>query len=728
VKRDLAAAILCCALVVVCSARAMHAAATPDQTKRNLTIEDIIATTPVTGRAPRDFRWSPDGRRYVYDVPAPLESAPPDVRVHDVARGTDSAIRAARAGVRGSRSRPIAEIAWSPDSRSLAYVDAGTLRVASATGKDRGTFASGADDPQWSPDGRVLAFVKDGNLTLVDTRTKRVRRLTHDGSDAVLDGDPDWLYSEELDLQHGYAWSPRGDAIAYLRFDDRPVTAFPIQDYLVRDNTVERQRYPLAGERNPRVSLHVVDVAGGADRLLYDAAPRDEYIATFTWQPHAEAVVAQILDRPQRHLRLAAFSANAAAPAHTILREQSTAFVDVAPPPLFLPNGRRFVWLSERADVQSLYTIDARTGNAQRLTRGFPVSDVLGLDAKRGTAYVDARYPTQREHALLAIALEPTRGEPRIVLLTPGGGTHVVTLAPRGGGFIDRWSSLRDPPVMRRGNVDRRATTTLFATPSLARFPLGETRLLHIPSPYGPLDATVILPPNFDAQKRYPVVVEAYGGPLPSTDAIPSDDAFPGLWPHLLAEHGFIAFSIDGPASRFARTRDVQRFAPHLGEIALAGQLAGHDWLVRQPYVDPARIGLWGWSFGGYLTAYTLTHAPQAFTAGIAGAPVTDWAFYDSAYTERYMGLPKTNATAYRLNSVLPAAGALRAKLLVVQGSADDNVHLENSVQLLNAFIRNGKQVDYFLIPGARHGPTAIDARRNLQHKMLDFWETTLHP
>jgi len=238
----------------------------------------------------------------------------------------------------------------------------------------------------------------------------------------------------------------------------------------------------------------------------------------------------------------------------------------------------------------------------------------------------------------------------------------------------------------------------------------------------------VILPPNFDAQKRYPVVVEAYGGPLPSTDAIPSDDAFPGLWPHLLAEHGFIAFSIDGPASRFARTRDVQRFAPHLGEIALAGQLAGHDWLVRQPYVDPARIGLWGWSFGGYLTAYTLTHAPQAFTAGIAGAPVTDWAFYDSAYTERYMGLPKTNATAYRRNSVLPAAGALRAKLLVVQGSADDNVHLENSVQLLNAFIRNGKQVDYFLIPGARHGPTAIDARRNLQHKMLDFWETTLHP
>ncbi|MDQ2907829.1 MAG: DPP IV N-terminal domain-containing protein, partial [Candidatus Eremiobacteraeota bacterium] len=182
------------------------------RTLHNLTIEQIVATTPLTGRPPRDFRWSPNGARYVYDVPAARESAPPDVRIHDVARRTDIAIRAARAGVRGTRSRPIAEFAWSPDSRALAYIDGGTLRVASAAGQDRGTFAHGADDPQWSPDDHALAFVKDGNLTLVDTRTKRTRALTRDGSGAVLDGDPDWLYSEELDLQHGFAWSPRGDA------------------------------------------------------------------------------------------------------------------------------------------------------------------------------------------------------------------------------------------------------------------------------------------------------------------------------------------------------------------------------------------------------------------------------------------------------------------------------------------------------------------------------------
>jgi len=734
-NRNVIAALLYCIVAGALATAAVRGAGRP-VFQRNLTIEDIAATTPVTGRPPRDFRWSPDGERYVYDVPAPLESAPPDVRIHDVARGTDIAIRAARAGVRGSRSRPIAELAWSPDSRALAYVDAGTLRVATAGGVDRGIFASGADDPQWSPSGRALAFVQDGNLALVDTRTKRIRRLTHDGSDVVLDGDPDWLYSEELDLQHGYAWSPSGDAIAYLRFDDRDVTAFPIQDYLRRDNTVERQRYPLAGERNPRVSLHVIDLARGTDRILYDAAPRDEYIATFTWIPHDDAVFAQILDRPQRHLRLVAFTTGAAARAggaggagapsasRTILREASSAFLDVQPQPLFLPAGGRFLWLSQRGNVQSLYIVDARRGRARRLTTGFPVSNVLGLDAAHKIAYVEARYPSEREHALLSIAL----GTRAVHVVTPQRGTHAVTLAPRGGGFIDRWSSLGHAPGIVRGNVNRAATATLFTTPSLARFALGSARLLHVPSAYGPLDATLIVPPHFDPNKRYPVIMEAYGGPLPSADAIQSDDAYPGLWPQLLAEHGFIAFSVDGPASRFATTRDAHRFAAHLGEIALAGQLAGRAWLAQQPYVDQRRVGLWGWSFGGYLTAYALTHAPCSFNAGISGAPVTDWAFYDSAYTERYMGLPKRDAAAYRRNSVLPAAGRLRAKLLVVQGSADDNVHLENSVQLLDAFIRSGKQVDYLLIPGARHGPTTVAARRYLNHKMLDFWQLTLRP
>ncbi|MBD5635546.1 MAG: S9 family peptidase [Candidatus Eremiobacteraeota bacterium] len=258
------------------------------------------------------------------------------------------------------------------------------------------------------------------------------------------------------------------------------------------------------------------------------------------------------------------------------------------------------------------------------------------------------------------------------------------------------------------------------------RFGLGTARIFRIPSAWGALDATMLVPPDFDAAKKYPTIVSAYGGPLPASYRLPTDDAFPSLFEFLLAKSGFVVFKVDGPASRVDDTRDARLFYGRAGEIALAGQLAGTDWLVKQSYVDPKRIGLFGWSYGGYLTAFALTHAPGIFAAGIAGAPVVDWRFYDSAYTERYMGTPQNDPLGYARNSVLPAAGRLRAKLLVVQGSADDNVHLSNSLALVDAFVKNGKQVEYFIYPGASHGVRGVAAQRHLYHKMFDFWKRTL--
>jgi dipeptidyl-peptidase-4 len=292
---------------------------------------------------------------------------------------------------------------------------------------------------------------------------------------------------------------------------------------------------------------------------------------------------------------------------------------------------------------------------------------------------------------------------------------------------MDAFSSLTTPPrITRRSLRDGSVAATLFRTPSLARFELGTTRAFEIPSRWGPLDAYAIEPPHFDPARRYPVIVNAYGGPLPIADGLPSDDRWPGLYAHLLAERGFLVFVVDGPASRTDRSADARMFSESMGNVAMAGQLAGVAWLKQQPYVDPARLGLFGWSYGGYLTAFTLTHAPGVFRSGIAGAPVVDWRFYDSAYTERYMGTPRAEAAAYRRTSVLPAAGALRSQLLLLQGSSDDNVHLMNTITLLNAFVRAGKQVDYFVYPGARHGVSGIAATRHLETKMLDWWERTL--
>ncbi|HTJ27730.1 MAG TPA: DPP IV N-terminal domain-containing protein [Candidatus Limnocylindria bacterium] len=687
-----------------------------------LSVDAIVAHAPVSGVAPSGFTWAPDGSRYVYTLPGARESDPPVLHVHVVATGADRILLAARSSERGSRSREIGQIVWSPDARRIAFLDGENLEVASADGHGETVLAHGADDPRWSPDGTRLAYVHDDDLYVVEVASRHATRLTRSGSATRLNGDPDWLSSEELDVSHAYTWAPGGDAIAFLSFDETGVTDFPIQQYLPTDNTVEHQRYPLAGEKNPGVALHVVELRSGRVRTLYDGAPRADYLLTPVWTPDGRAVVDEIIDRPQRHLRLLRFPRDGGA-ARTLVAYSDPHFVEAQPEPIFLRDGRRFVWLSERTGVQGLDLVDAATGAARRLSGAYPVAAIARVDEAAGCVYVDARYPARRDRALLRIPLAGGRE----TNLTPEVGTHAATLPEHGAAFIDAFSSLTTPPrITRRSLRDGAVAATLFRTPPLARYDLGTTRVFQIPSRWGPLDAYLIEPPNFDPTHRYPVIVNAYGGPLPIADGLPSDDRWPGLYDHLLAEHGFLVFTVDGPASRSDRSADARMFSESMGTIAMAGQLAGVAWLKQQPYVDPTRLGLFGWSYGGYLTAFTLTHAPGVFRSGIAGAPVVDWRFYDSAYTERYMGTPRAEAAAYQSTSVLPAAGALHSQLLLLQGSSDDNVHLMNTITLLNAFVRAGKQVDYFVYPGARHGVRGIAATRHLETKMLDWWERTL--
>jgi dipeptidyl-peptidase-4 len=689
---------------------------------QRLTVETIVADKPVSGVAPTGFTWAPDGSRYVYAVPGARERDRPVLHVHVLASGVDRVLFAARSSVRGSRSREVAQIVWSPDARGIAYLDGSDLDVASADGKGETRLARGADDPRWSPDGTRLAYVHDGDLFVVSVGTGRVRRLTSGGSATRINGDPDWLSSEELDVAHAYAWSPKGDALAFLSFDESGVTEFPIQQYLATDNTVERQRYPLAGEKNPTVALRVVELSSGRVRTLYDGARRGDYVLVPTWTPDGHAVVDEILDRAQRRLRLVRFERDGSG-SRTLAVVSDRHFVEAQAAPIFLRDGRRFVWLSERLGVQGLDLVDADTAAARRLTGPYPVASVARLDERAGCVYVDARYPTRRDRALLRIPLRGGRERE----LTPEAGTHAVVLPERGEAFIDTFSSLTTPPRIDLSSLrDGSVAATLFRTPSLRAFDLGTTRAFQIPSRWGPLDAYIIEPPGFDPSRRYPVIVNAYGGPLPVAAGLPSDDRWPGLYDHLLAEHGFLVFTVDGPASRFDRSADARLFAGRMGTIAMEGQLAGVRWLIAQPYVDPARLGLFGWSYGGYLTAFTLTHAPGVFRSGIAGAPVVDWRYYDSAYTERYLGTPQQNSRAYARTSVLPAAKALRSRLLLLQGSADDNVHLMNTISLLNAFVQAGRQVDYFVYPGARHGVRGVAAVRHLDTKMLDWWERTL--
>ena len=686
----------------------------------DLTPDEVFALAPPWGSQPDRVTWSPDGRSFLYVLPTQDPASALPVRQYDTVTGNDRVVIDPQRY--GKQAKTPDRLVWSPDGKSIAFQEDGTLYVRDLqTNIDR-AIDKDAQDAQWSPHSDALAYVKNADLYVARLDQKlAIRRLTTGGSDRnVLNGALDWVYPEELGTEHGFAWAPDAHAIAYMQMDERPVTQFPIADFLKDDNTVEWQRYPLAGERNPKAVLHVIDLALSRDRIVYDAGARDEYLPFFEWKPKTDTLVAETLDRAQQHLRVFTIAPNGAQ--QTLYAQADAKWVGAVEGngdvrlPQWLPDGST-LWVLDRDGRSGLYR-RSPSGSLSRLTGTYRVFDLLAIDAAGASAYVSAAYPTRRDRALLAVPIGG--GVP--VNLTPAPGSHRVTLSQNAAFFVDQRSALNEPPSTEL--VDARTgqiKATLAPQNVQLRAQLLPTQMLGVPSPYGPLDATMLLPPNFDRHAKYPAIVYVYGGPAAPTTA----NAFGeqrGLYHQLLAQHGFIVFSIDGPASQVDSDAHVQLLYHNFGPGSLAGQRIGAEYLRSLPYVDPSRIGIWGWSFGGYETIYALTHT-DLFKAGAAVAPVTDWHYYDTIYTERYMGTPQAQPSAYDVSSNVKSAGSLHGDLLVSHGTSDDNVHMANTIALLQAFIESGKTgVDLFLYPRRTHSIAGVAQRRQLFEHMLEWW------
>lgn len=539
----------------------------------------------------------------------------------------------------------------------------------------------------FSPDGQHVAFVRGGNLFAVDVATQTEKQLTTDGGGHILNGKADWVYFEEIFDRdhHAYWWSPDSKHIAFLHFDDAPVSAFAVINHLPTKLNVENTPYPKAGDPNPLVSLGVVGLGGEAPKFVNFANTdrKDFLISRVGWKPDGKEVYCYAQNRTQTWLDVCTASTSGGT-ANVLLRDTTRAWVDDTGPLHFLPDGS-FLYASDRSGYRHLYRFRADGNLMHPISRGeWETHKVAKVDADTGWVYFTATKDSPHGSSVCRARLDGTA----IQRLSPDGGTHAASVSPNGKLFIDTCSSLAAPTQVVLRASDGSVVRQLDTNPVYAReeFRWGKVEPVEIPLADGfTLWGTITYPVDFDASKKYPVWIKTYAGP--HSTSITDSWAGGRADDHVLASLGIVVFRVDPRSASGQGQQSAWTAYRKLGVQELKDLESAVDWLAKNKWVDATRVGLSGHSYGGYITAYALTHSKK-FCAGVSGAPVTDWKNYDSVYTERYMGLPQENKDGYRASSVVAAAKNLHGKLLLLHGLMDDNVHVQNSVQFIHELQR----------------------------------------
>jgi dipeptidyl-peptidase 4 len=624
------------------------------------------------------------------------------------------------------RTASLEGYAWSPDGRRVLVTGADDLWLYDVAAKKLGpvTHSPGKEElPTFSPDGRRIAFVRANDLYAIELDGLRETRLTRDGNEVVYNGKLDWVYGEELANREarGYEWSPDGRSIAYVRLDDAPVAPAPLVDYLAVPPSVEWQRYPKAGAKNPIASFHVVDL-DGKERIAPQKQSDSYIVPGFSWTPDSAAVCFRTLNRAQNRQDVWLLTLKDGSE-RTLFVEQDPFWVNVVDPPRFLRDGR-YLWKSERSGFAHLSVGRTAGGSAQPITRGdWVVDKIVGVDETSGYVYFTATEENVRRRPIYRVAFDGT-GFAKITS-TPRG-QHSALLSPDGRLLLDTYSSVSEPPVLSLLSSSGKTVRVVYRPDSrLDEFELGTVEETSVTADDGPrLEAALLKPAGFDPSKKHPVIVYVYGGP--HSQVVRDAWGATTLLDHLLASRGFLVWSLDNRGS-FGRGHAWEAAVfRDMGRRELADQLAGVRHLKTLPYVDGARIGIWGWSYGGYLTLFSLTRAPDVWKCGIAGAPVTDWKFYDTIYTERYMKTPQENPDGYERSAPLSKAGDLAAPLLIIHGGSDDNVHLQNTVAFTDALVRAGKPYELQVQARQKHGFRGAESLNFRNRAIVRFFEENL--
>ncbi|HEY9133114.1 MAG TPA: S9 family peptidase [Dyella sp.] len=712
-----------------------------------LTIERIFDGGSLAGPAPRGLQISPDGTRVTFLRAKPDDQNQLDLweyrlkdnsthllvdskKLEPQGEHLSDAEKARRERARTAGMHGILSYQWSPDGKQLLFPIGGKLYLYDV-GSDKPVprqLDTGGDvlDPRISPKGRYVSYVRDQNLWAIELATGTVRQLTHDGGGAVHNGEAEFVAQEEMERSEGYWWAPDDSQIAFERYDESKVPTIKRTEVYADRTDVIEQRYPAAGDPNVQVKLGLVAPAGGQARWIDLGTDQDIYLTRVKWLPDGKHVSYQWMPRSQQKLELRLVDAKTLTQ-HTLVTETSQTWINLNNDLSFLKDGKSFLWGSERSGYHHLYLYGIDGQLKHPVSQGeWQIDGVLAVDEKAGKVYVSSNRDFVPDRQVYALKLDgSTANAPQRV--SQGSGTHQAEFAHDGAFYLDTYSNAQTPPQVSVRKPDGSLISWIEQNPLDEKHPFWPYRDSLIKPEFGTLKSAdgqvlyyrVYKPADFDPAKKYPVFDTYYGGPHAQLVV----DSWGDYFNQYMANQGFVVFTLDnrGMARRGRKFEDP--IYQQLGAAEVEDQLAGIHWLKSQPWVDGRRIGVFGWSYGGYMTTMMLSKASNELAGGVAVAPVTDWRLYDTFYTERYLGRPQDNDAGYTRSSPFAWLDGLTSKLYLVHGMADDNVLFVNSTRLMSELQKRGTQFDFMAYPGAKHGLNLPGQRAHVYHLIEDFFQ-----
>ncbi|TGE20607.1 S9 family peptidase [Hymenobacter aquaticus] len=706
------------------------------QQKQNITLEDIWSKGTFQARTVPGFNWMRDGRYY-----SSLDNG--DLVQHDVTSGkaVQTLVAAQDLKLAGTTQPvPVEGYVFNSDEKKILFWTAeepiyrrssrATYFVYDRASKQLTPLSAGGKQSYatFSPDGKRVAFVRDNNLFVTDLATMQEKAVTTDGvQNKIINGSTDWVYEEEFEFAQAFFWSPDSRQLAFYTFDESQVPEYNMQVWGELYPQDYRYKYPKAGEKNSVVSISVHDVTAGRTTKMDVGPEPDQYIPRIIWTETPNLLSIRRLNRLQNKLEILHADANSGK-TQVVLTDADKAYVEVNDDLRYLADGKQFLFSSEKDGYRHLYLYNMQGQLVRQLTKGnWEITSIDGFDEDKGIVYYSSTEASPLQRQLYRINL---KGSGKTRLSEVAHGNNTVNMSPDCRYFLNYFSAAGEPTTVsvrngKDGKVVKVLEDNTKLRQTLSQYNLGKLEFISFKTSEGvTLNGSMLKPANFDPNKKYPVLMYVYGGPGSQTV---KDDVGGGialtnyLWHQLLAEQGYIVVSVDNRGTGARGAEFKKSTYANLGKLETIDQGESAKYLGTLPYVDKARIGIWGWSFGGYMTALAMTKNADLFKMAISVAPVTNWRYYDSVYTERFLKTPQENPGGYDDNSPVQFAQQLKGRYLLVHGTGDDNVHFQNSIAWVDALVKANKDYQTLYYPNRNHGIYGGNTRLHLYRQMTDF-------